>query len=256
MKKLLPGITKGLISSNSLKTYLLFASFFPTILFADFKVMGLYETDSVYRGAMYWPNNILKIYPMLNIKKFHLRGPDVFFRFLPSKKPELTLDVGGRYFSDDLGLALYKKDHSNSYMNERNTSIEGFVKLKYRFGYKNLFSTQIKLGRDIIDYNGLYSEFGLGAPIFPYTKLKGKISYAEKSTHTFLYGASAESGLGFASLEMVSYFTKLIKKVAIVVSLKQYWILEKNNRYANYIRGEHRPFVGIVRIIVPLNFKI
>ncbi|MCY4524860.1 MAG: hypothetical protein OXB84_08980 [Halobacteriovoraceae bacterium] len=241
------------IGSFSLKQLILLLFILsPPISFGvEIKAMGVYNTNSVYRGALYWPGHVVKLYPVITLKgRFRLRGPEVFYKTLLENK-SFDLDIGGRYFNDGLSLALYKKDHNLEYINQRSASLETFVKFKYYFGYKKLFTTQVRIGRDLIEHKGLYGELGAGTPIFPYTKLKGKIGFAEKSAQTYLYGPDASSGIGYGSLGLFSFFKNIIGKSMLIASIKHYWILNKNNRYTDYIRGKYQNFSGTLRIIFP-----
>ena len=219
----------------------------------EIKGMGIYSTDSVHRGAIYWPGHVFKLFPTVTFKnkRYNIRGPGFFYKAL-LENPSFDLDIGGRYFNDNLSLALYKKDHNYDYMNQRSASLEGFVKFKYSFGFRKLFTTQIKIGKDFIDYKGLYAEVGAGMPILPYTKLKGKMSFAQRPTNNYLYGADAVGGLGYGALEVISFLSSKTKKTMYMISMKQYWILKKVNGSADYIRGREQHLIGALRVIFPL----
>lgn len=213
-------------------------------------LMFFYQSQSIYRGAQIWPKGSIMAAPgfLFFERKLKIFGPNISYSFFPERDSHFKMDIGAKLFNDGDPLFSLGKAQLD-YKNRRKKSLEAFTKFRYQFGFKNKFFISIFLAREIIEHKGLYSELSAGAPLFPFTSLVGKLSYAEKKTNQYIYGPEGVSGTGFGSLGINLVIPFVPWDGVIINQLTQSWILNKENQNADYIRGDKRQLTFSTRWI-------
>lgn len=213
-------------------------------------LMFFYQTQSVYRGAQIWPKGSVMAAPgfLFFDRKLKIYGPNISYTLFPEADSQFKMDLGARLFNDGdplFSLGKAQLDHKN----RRKKSLETYANFRYQFGFKNKFFINLYLGREVIEHLGLYSQLGIGAPLFPFTSLVGKISFAEKKTNQYLYGPEGVSGTGFGSIGINLVFPFVPWDGIIVNQLTHSWVLIKENQSADYIRSDTRQLTFSTRWI-------
>lgn len=209
-----------------------------------------YQTSTIHRGAQIWPKNSLMLGPgfLFFDRQLKVFGPNIIYSLFPEKDSSIHIDFGVRYFDDNKPL-FYFGHHNEDYRNQRKNSLESYTSFSYNFGFKKKFSIGFSISKELIDYEGLYSELKLGAPIAPFTSLSALLSFAEKSSNQYLYGNTAISGVGYSQLGTTIVIPFVPWDGIIINQLNYSWIIKDTNKNADYIRGNDRHWVFSTRWI-------
>jgi hypothetical protein len=200
--------------------------------------MSAFSTQSIYRGAQIWPYPTMMIGPGLLFFDKHLKvfGPSVSYDFFPERESVFKLEIGARYFNDDRPWIRFN-DHEEDYRNQRSDSIDSNIKFSYAFGPKKKFEVGAMVSRELYRFKGTYSEFRLQAPLFPLTKISGKVSVADSRYNKYLYGPTSLSGTGYAALGLTIVIPFVPWDGIIINNFEQSWVTQTTNRNADYVRG-------------------
>ncbi len=198
---------------------------------------GAFSSQRIYRGAITWPKPTVILGPaFIFYERLKLAGPALNYSFF-DQAHFLELKTGFRFYSDGKPWISFS-DHREDHRNQRKSSLEANFQIKYKFGPRKKFSISGFLGRDIKEYNGFYSALSLRVPVWFFTSLSGKLGWAEKSTAIYLYGLTAREGFADADLTLNTIFPFVPWKGVAMFYLKRSWILEGENRSANYVVGQ------------------
>ncbi|PIP95614.1 MAG: hypothetical protein COW00_00550 [Bdellovibrio sp. CG12_big_fil_rev_8_21_14_0_65_39_13] len=209
------------------------------------------QSQSIYRGAETWPEKGLMLGPGFSYdNQLFIQGPHVYWAFF-DRQDDRQLILGIHYFDDNKPM-ISLGDHEVDYRNQRKNSLEFYSRGEYKFGWKNKFNLNFQIARDFISYEGLYSEIGAQAPLLPFTSLSTKISFAEKSTQSYLYGPGSLSGAGFSSLGLKFVWPFLPFEGIAMLGYDYSWVLKGINQHADYVRGRSRHQVFSLRIIAKI----
>ena len=210
--------------------------------------MGFVQSKSVYKGAETWPKATglvgigITLYEVLSI-----RGPSVTYHPFSRKDP-WELNVGVRYFNDNRPWMDFS-NHEEDYRNQRGDSVNSFASLKYKFGLRNKFFFGLSVEKELIEHYGWHTEASAGVPLVPYTSLSGTYSFAGGKSNKYAYGPEAVNGEGFFSLGLKVVFPHLPWPGIAMILADKSWILQDENKNADYVRGHSQNFVLSTRVI-------
>ncbi|GAB4025351.1 MAG: hypothetical protein Fur0010_28570 [Bdellovibrio sp.] len=215
----------------------------------DFMLGG--ASNSVYRGAQTWPHGSVRLGPGFSYnQRLFIQGPHVYWAFF-DREDNVQFILGVHYFDDNEPMISLKK-HEEDYRNRRKNSLEFYSKGEYKFGPRNLFNLNFHIARDFISYEGLYAEVGGKIPVLPFTSLTPKLSFAEQSANRYLYGPEGVSGVGYSGLGLRVVFPKLPFPGIAFISFERTWVLQGQNKQADYVRGAAEQDVFSLSIIAKI----
>lgn len=203
----------------------------------NINLMGFFQTQNVYRGAQIWPRGSGLIAPGFQFfdRKLSLNGPNLNYAFFP-KDSLFKFDTGIRYWDDDKPFIELNKGEED-YRNQRDYSLEYYIKSSLSFGWKDKFDFGFYLGRDLVRYRAFYGDIHLKIPVLPFTSIVTKVSLAQGDTNRYLYGPEAVSGIGYGSLTLRFVMPFVPWDGIIINSLEKSWIFKGANKAADYVRG-------------------
>lgn len=202
-------------------------------------LMISYQNPLVYRGTLIWPQGSMIAGPgfLFFDRRLKVFGPSIIFSIIPKEESSFSWDIGARYFNDNEPY-IRIRNYTNSHRNQRDGSLESYTRFNYKFGPRGKFFFDLYLGRELIEHRGLYGEFRFGFPILPFTSITGGISHAEKSTNQYLYGPEGVSGDGYA-LAGIKFVIPFVPWDGIIINqLHHTWVTQRENRLADYVRGD------------------
>ena len=205
----------------------------------SFSAMGYTQSKRVYRGAVTWPHPTALLGISLELyNKIFLRGPSVHFSLNERKHP-FQFKVGLRYSTDDKPM-ISLSNHKEDFRNKRGDSFNIYSSVKYGLGFRNLFYLGAKVIRDLSRYHTSHFVLSAGAPVFPFTSLKIEYGIGSKASNQYAYGTEAVSGEGHFGLGLKIVLVRLPWSGIAFFDFDNTWILQNENRYADYVRGDFK----------------
>ncbi len=197
-------------------------------------------SQQVLRGAVFFPQWSFMFGPSLSFldRQITIRGPRISWQKTWPELENLSTEVGLRYLRDGnppftLGSDF---DEETDYRASRSDSLESFLNLHFRFGFRELFAVSLNIVPELHRHRGFFYQLGFTAPLYRFISLETRIGTATASHNEYIYGEGASSGFTHQDLNLSYFYPKLLG-ARFLLQLQQSWILQTANRQADRVRG-------------------
>ncbi len=200
-----------------------------------FSGAAIFNSKSIYRGALTWSKPSFFVGPgIILYDKLHVRGPSlVYTQFNRRDRYKLDFSIGT--FNDRKPLFDVSSDEEN-FRNSRPSTVDFGVDAAYKFGFRNLFSIGAKLSYELKEYNAFYMHPYVKFPVAPFVSLQLGVGIGANETNQYLYGETANSGVGFYSAALNGFMP--LPKGVLICGLEYTSVQQAANRGAYLVGGK------------------
>ena len=209
---------------------------------------GIVSSQRLFRGAVFYPYPTVFVGPSLTLfGQLSLRGPQIIWT-----RQNVQFDL--KLISDgDPLIRLHNKfDDKNDYRASRSDALEFSLRYRYNFGPRKLFSLSGHLAQEVHRYKGQYGAVALSIPLYKFLSIKLNTGVGSLAHNRYLYGARAQSGSAHQDVVLKYVVPRLPWPGLIIAEIGESWILQRENRTASLVRGNHQQSRATIRWIWPL----
>lgn len=212
-------------------------------------LMAFLSSQQVFRGAVFYPYASMGIGPGFTFfKQFALRGPNLAW-FKGTRESSSQYELGMRLISDGDPMLKFssKFDEDTDFRAARSDSFEFYYKYNYRFGFKNLFEIGAFFTKEVHRHKGVYTGLHFKVPVYKYTSLTFKTGVGSSFHNKYIYGPEAKSGLADQAITLRYVLPKLPWQGVIIFEAAGSWVIQSENRAADFIRNEGNQLIASTR---------
>jgi hypothetical protein len=208
------------------------------------------NSQQIHRGAVFYPAPTTFAGPAFTFfNQINVRGPDISWS-RSKRSDKFQYQIGLRFINDGAPFLGFSSsfDEDTDYRASRKDSLEAYLGVRYRFGFKDLFEWGVELSKDLNSHEGNYALLSLKLPaLIKFLSLTIRSGVGSLEHNRYVYGTNAVSGLAHQDLELSYVIPQLPWSGIIIFSLSQSWVMQKENINANLIRGHHDQLVASTR---------
>lgn len=237
-----------------MKTLIIFLiSFGPYVYSRDKKPLSIdlaymAQSNSLYRGAQTWPHPSTFIGPSFTFyNRLSIKGPHLEYSHFSRKSP-WQAKMGVRYYDDDRPWIEFT-DHKEDYRNKRESTVNLNILGEYRFGFKNKFSINFNVHKELKEHKGVFFETSTKIPIIKYLSLGYTLGLGDQESNQYLYGPEGKSGLAYHKLGLSYAYPRPPWKGIIITSLTGSKIIQTENQKADYVRSHDKQISAKLMLI-------